>query len=96
MIRTVLVAIAAVFTWGALVGCSPASDDPRPTRRSARQPTCGRRSTRRTPTRPSARSKTLLEAGADPNITDSEGRTSRELAVEHGHDEIVAVIDAAG
>ena len=30
MIRTVLVALAAVFTWGALVGCSPASDDPRP------------------------------------------------------------------
>lgn len=38
----------------------------------------------------------LLEAGADPDITDREGRTSRELALEHGHDEIVAVIDAAG
>ncbi|MFS2242903.1 hypothetical protein [Microbacterium sp. OR16] len=30
MIRTVLVALAAVFTWGALVGRCPASDDPRP------------------------------------------------------------------
>ena len=38
----------------------------------------------------------LLEAGAAPDITDREGRTSRELALEHGHDEIVAVIDAAG
>lgn len=37
----------------------------------------------------------LLEAGADPDITENDGRTSRELAVEHGYDEIVAVIDAA-
>lgn len=37
----------------------------------------------------------LLEAGADPDITENEGRTARELAVEKGYDEIVAVIDAA-
>lgn len=37
----------------------------------------------------------LLEAGADPDITENDGRTSRELAVEKGYDEIVAVIDAA-
>lgn len=37
----------------------------------------------------------LLEAGADPDITENDGRTSRQLAVEHGYDEIVAVIDAA-
>lgn len=37
----------------------------------------------------------LLEAGADPDITENGGLTSRELAVEKGYDEIVAVIDAA-
>ena len=37
----------------------------------------------------------LLEAGADPDITEGNALTSRELAVEHGYDEIVAVIDAA-
>lgn len=37
----------------------------------------------------------LLEAGADPDITENNGRTARELAVEKGYDEIVAVIDAA-
>jgi len=38
----------------------------------------------------------LLEAGADPSIPEGNGRTARELAVERGYDEIVAVIDAAG
>lgn len=37
----------------------------------------------------------LLEAGADPDITENDGLTSRELAVQKGYDEIVAVIDAA-
>lgn len=37
----------------------------------------------------------LLEAGADPHITENDGLTSRELAVQKGYDEIVAVIDAA-
>ncbi|PYD00558.1 ankyrin repeat domain-containing protein [Microbacterium esteraromaticum] len=36
----------------------------------------------------------LLEAGADPDITENDGRTSRG-GVDHGYDEIVAVIDAA-
>jgi ankyrin repeat protein len=37
----------------------------------------------------------LLEAGADPDITENDGLTSRELAVQKGYDAIVAVIDAA-
>lgn len=37
----------------------------------------------------------LLEAGADPSITENGGLTARELAEQKGYDEIVAVIDAA-
>lgn len=37
----------------------------------------------------------LLQAGADPSIADKQGRDARELAVEHGHREIVKILDNA-
>lgn len=37
----------------------------------------------------------LLERGADPNATNAEGRTARDLAAEQGHDHVVAVLDKA-
>lgn len=37
----------------------------------------------------------LLDAGADPSITENAGLTARQLAQQQGYDDIVAVIDAA-
>jgi ankyrin repeat protein len=40
--------------------------------------------------------KALLDAGADPSLSDRDGRTPRELARMRGYDVIEALLEAAG
>lgn len=43
-----------------------------------------------------ATAKALLEAGADPQLADGEGRTPLDLARVHGFKAMVAILSAAG
>lgn len=43
---------------------------------------------------PALASRALTE-GADPSARDTQGRTARDLAVEHGHRAVVRLIDQA-